>query len=122
MTISPGDRSSALQCTMGDRSIARNPNRCGILIFVSLAERYARIIADDEIAKRVPQSRWQAAVDALSYVLPHGEEEAYTARALAHVEPFVSGARSHAAQPNSDRSGAGATGIRESSDPVAPSR
>ena len=37
----------------------------GILIFVSLAERYARIIADDEIAARVPQSRWQAAVDAL---------------------------------------------------------
>src|SRR5262245_63407559 len=48
-----------------NRGIARNPNRCGILIFVSLAERYARIIADDEIAKRVPQSRWQAAVDDL---------------------------------------------------------
>ena len=32
----------------------------------------------------------QAAVDALSYVLPHGEEEAYTHRALSHVEPFVS--------------------------------
>ena len=48
-----------------NRGIARNPNRCGILIFVSLAERYARIIADEEIAKRVPQSKWQAAVDAL---------------------------------------------------------
>ena len=39
-------------------------DRCGILIFVSLAERYARIIADDGIAQ-VPQSAWQAAVDAL---------------------------------------------------------
>jgi putative membrane protein len=48
-----------------NRGIAQNPNRCGILIFASLAERYARIIVDDEIAKRVPQSRWQAAVDAL---------------------------------------------------------
>ena len=37
----------------------------GILIFVSLAERYARIIADDGIAARVPQTQWQAAVDAL---------------------------------------------------------
>ena len=39
--------------------------RSGILIFVSLAERYARIIADDGISARVPQSQWQAAVDAL---------------------------------------------------------
>jgi transcriptional regulator GlxA family with amidase domain len=33
-----------------------------------------------------------AAVDALSYVLPHGEEEEYTRRALAHVAPFVAAA------------------------------
>jgi transcriptional regulator GlxA family with amidase domain len=31
----------------------------------------------------------QAAIDALSYVLPHGEEKEYTHRALKHVEPFV---------------------------------
>ena len=47
------------------RGIAGNKDRAGILIFVSLAERYARIIADDEIAGRVPQSEWQGAVDAL---------------------------------------------------------
>jgi putative membrane protein len=47
------------------RGIAGNKNRAGILIFVSLAERYARIIADDEIAARVPQAAWQGAVDAL---------------------------------------------------------
>jgi putative membrane protein len=40
-------------------------DRTGILIFVSLAERYARIVADDEISARVPQAEWQAAVDAL---------------------------------------------------------
>jgi putative intracellular protease/amidase len=33
----------------------------------------------------------QAAIDALSYVLPHGEEEEYMARALAQVEPFILG-------------------------------
>jgi putative membrane protein len=47
------------------RGIARKKDRCGILIFVSLAERYARIIVDDGIAARVPQSAWQSAVDAL---------------------------------------------------------
>lgn len=47
------------------RGIARKKDRCGILIFVSLAERYARIIADDGISARVPQSKWQGAVDEL---------------------------------------------------------
>jgi len=47
------------------RGIARTKDRSGILIFVSLAERYARIIADEGIAARVPQAEWQAAIDAL---------------------------------------------------------
>jgi putative membrane protein len=47
------------------RGIARTRERTGVLIFVSLAERYARIIADDGIAARVPQAQWQGAVDSL---------------------------------------------------------
>ncbi len=47
------------------RGIARKKDHSGILIFVSLAERYARIIADQGIAAHVPQSEWQAAVDSL---------------------------------------------------------
>jgi putative membrane protein len=47
------------------RAISRKRDRSGILIFVSLAEHYARIIADDGIAARVPQAQWQGAVDAL---------------------------------------------------------
>jgi putative membrane protein len=47
------------------RGIARKKDRTGILIFVSLAEHYARIIADDGIVARVPQSEWQSAVDLL---------------------------------------------------------
>jgi putative membrane protein len=47
------------------RGLAAKSGRAGILIFVSLAERYARIIADDGISARVPKSQWQAAVDAL---------------------------------------------------------
>jgi putative membrane protein len=56
-------RAAMEQFTM--RGIARKKERTGILIFVSLAERYARIIADEGIAGRVPQSEWQNAVDAL---------------------------------------------------------
>jgi putative membrane protein len=47
------------------RRVAHTKNRSGVLIFVSLAERYARIIADDGIAEKVPASEWQAAIDAL---------------------------------------------------------
>ncbi len=47
------------------RGIARKQDRAGILIFVSLAERYARIVADEGIAARVDQREWQEAVDAL---------------------------------------------------------
>ena len=48
------------------RGITRTKNRTGVLIFVSLAERYARIIADEGIAAKVPNSEWQEAVDALT--------------------------------------------------------
>src|SRR5690348_3243067 len=47
------------------RGISRTGNRCGILIFVSLAEHYARIIADEGVAQKVHASEWQATIDAL---------------------------------------------------------
>jgi putative membrane protein len=47
------------------RGIGRTKGRTGVLVFVSLAERYARIVADEAIASRVAQSQWQDAIDAL---------------------------------------------------------
>ena len=47
------------------RRISHTRNRCGILIFVSAAEHYARIIADEGIAAKVQQAEWQAAIDTL---------------------------------------------------------
>jgi len=47
------------------RHVSHTANRSGVLIFVSLAERYARIIADEGIAAKVPNTEWQAAIDAL---------------------------------------------------------
>jgi putative membrane protein len=48
------------------RRVAHTKNRTGVLIFVSLAERYARIIADEAVAQKVPNSEWQAVIDALT--------------------------------------------------------
>ena len=48
------------------RGITRTKNRTGVLIFVSLAEHYARIVADEGISRKVHHSEWQAAVDALT--------------------------------------------------------
>jgi putative membrane protein len=47
------------------RGIGRKADRTGVLIFVSLAEHYARIVADRGIADRVSHRQWQEAVDAL---------------------------------------------------------
>jgi putative membrane protein len=54
------------------RGIGRKTETAGVLIFVSIAERYARIVASDAIAQRVPQAEWQAAVDALTAHLSDG--------------------------------------------------
>ena len=47
------------------RRISHTRNRTGILIFVSAAEHYARIIADEGIAAKVRHDEWQAAIDTL---------------------------------------------------------
>ena len=47
------------------RGVSRTRERTGILIFVALGERFARIVADTGIADRVPQTTWQDAVDVL---------------------------------------------------------
>jgi putative membrane protein len=55
------------------RGIARKKNRSGILIFVSLAERYARIIADEGVASLTSQAEWQAAIDLLVSHMRHDQ-------------------------------------------------
>lgn len=47
------------------RGVTRTKARTGVLIFVSLAERYARIVADDAIDAKVTRADWQGAVDVL---------------------------------------------------------
>jgi putative membrane protein len=47
------------------RGMARKRNGAAVLIFVSLSERYARIVAGEGIAAKARPSVWQEAVDAL---------------------------------------------------------
>jgi putative membrane protein len=48
-------------------------HRTGVLIFVSVAERYAEIIADTGIDKKVPASTWQTLVDELTRQIGQGK-------------------------------------------------
>jgi putative membrane protein len=75
------------------RRVAHTKNRCGILIFVSLAEHYARIIADEGIAQKVPGSEWQTAVDAL---VPHMRDGDITAGFTAAIERCAAVLAAHA--------------------------
>jgi putative membrane protein len=38
-------------------------SQCGVLVYVSLAEHYVRIVAAEEAARAVPQEQWQIAVN-----------------------------------------------------------
>ena len=48
------------------RGVTHCAERNGVLIYVSLAERYARIIADDGAARVIGQNEWRAIVDRLT--------------------------------------------------------
>ena len=64
------------------RGIDRTQNRTGVLIFVSVAEHYARIIADEGVASKVGGSEWQAAIDALTAHMRDGHIAAGFAAAI----------------------------------------
>jgi putative membrane protein len=64
------------------RRVTHTRNRCGILIYVSLAERYARIIADEGIAQKVQAAEWQGAIDDLVHNMRAGRTVAALSAAV----------------------------------------
>jgi putative membrane protein len=54
------------------RGVTHCAERNGVLIYVSLAERYARVIADEGAAKVVSQVQWKAVVDKLTTAMKQG--------------------------------------------------
>ena len=87
---------NALRQFLG-RNVHRTTARTGILIFVSLAERYAEVVADSGIAARVPQSEWDQIVTRLiaaarEHRIPGGFVEAVEAAGVllsVHFPPAV---------------------------------
>ena len=55
------------------RGVAATSERNGVLIFVSLAERYARIVADEGVAAKIAQEEWRGALDLLRDYMRDGE-------------------------------------------------
>jgi putative membrane protein len=51
-------------------------SQCGVLVYVSLAEHYVRIVAAEDAARLVTRDRWQGAVDAALGPLSAGGTEA----------------------------------------------
>jgi putative membrane protein len=54
------------------RGLANTKHRCGVLIFASMAEHYARIVADQGVADKTGRADWQDAVDALTQHMREG--------------------------------------------------
>lgn len=54
------------------QSLHTTAGRTGVLIFVSVAERYAEVLADNSINAKVEQGTWQAIVDHLTQDIADG--------------------------------------------------
>jgi putative membrane protein len=54
------------------RGLGRLERHAGVLIYVSLAERYARIVVDDHLAAKIHVSELRTAVDALTAHMKEG--------------------------------------------------
>ena len=64
------------------RELDRIAERSGVLVYVSLAERYARVVAAEAATQAIAQSQWQAVIDALvADIRERGTTEALTSAA-----------------------------------------
>ena len=66
------------------RGLANTKHRCGVLIFASMAEHYARVVADQGIASKVGQAEWQDAINALTQHMREGEIASGFVAAIQH--------------------------------------
>lgn len=67
------------------QNLHTTPTRTGVLIFVSVAERYAEIVADAAIHQKVPQTEWDNIVADLTSYLSRDQAGEGFVRAIAAV-------------------------------------
>jgi len=84
---SAGHRAALTQFAL--RGLDRAPERNGVLLYVSLSERYARIVADAGFDARVSQAEWRAVIDALGAAMRRGEREAALKSAAAKLSEML---------------------------------
>ncbi len=73
------------------RNIHSTENRTGVLLFVSMAERYAEVVADSGINARVKQEKWNAVVELLVANAGAGRLAAGFEAAIAEVGAMLAG-------------------------------
>lgn len=64
------------------RGLMRTRERTGVLIFVSQAERYARVIVDEGVSSRIEEHRW---TEAITVLVDHAREGRMTEGYVAAV-------------------------------------
>ena len=87
------------------QNLHTTPGRTGVLIFVSVAERYAEIVADAEIARHVEAAAWRSIVDELTARIGAGDAVAGFLGAIRAVAAplaahFPAGSHPHDSLPN----------------------
>lgn len=69
--------------------LTRTRKRTGVLIYVSMQEHYARIIADEGIAAHVAAPDWRRAVDLLTSHIRQGDAASGFVAAIEHCAPLL---------------------------------
>jgi putative membrane protein len=73
---------AAADATFLQRGVHHTRDRTGILLYVSLLERLAVLIADAAVEREVPRREWRAAAARIDRVVAEGGDGAAVARAL----------------------------------------
>jgi putative membrane protein len=69
--------------------MTRTRNRAGVLIFVSMAEHYARIIADDGLTGKITEAEWRTVIDEMVGRLRDGQVNEAFILAVNHTGTFL---------------------------------
>jgi putative membrane protein len=78
---------TAARASFVDRGIGRTRGKTGILVYVSIVERMAEVVADDGIAACVAEAEWAERIAAIDAAVARGATA--TARAVGALAPLL---------------------------------
>jgi putative membrane protein len=77
----------AARVAFHERGVRRTRGRTGILVYVSLLERMADVVADDAVLRAAPTDSWRQAIHAIDHAVARGGKA--TAAAIAALGPLL---------------------------------